>query len=135
MLGFAIPILHLFNWSRIEFPLCRRCKKRFFIQRWGRTLFLWAAMIVALIFLAPRFNQFAPSIRRYLIVGSALLALIPYMAFEVFVPRAFSVFAGQGRTSYDFASRTVAMQFYLANSQRYPNAKIRIDMDWKLPRT
>ena len=123
---FFMPILWLFRWSRVEFPLCRNCLFRFYFQRWGRWILCCALIAIAFPIIAPYYREWSPLFRKIAIGVSCFVAMIPYVLFEVFVPRAFNTTSYPKTTTYEFASQDLALQFYALNTQRYPKAEITI---------
>jgi len=123
---FLMPILYLFGWSRVEFPLCSACKPRFYFQRWGRTVVCWLVVGVAVFAAMPHFDEWNRLTRKFAVGGLALIALVPYIAFELFVPRSFDVTSGSASTDYEFASEEYAVEFFALNKAENPSAKIEI---------
>ena len=123
---FFLPLLYLFGWSRVEFPLCRECKPRFYMQRWGRTVVCWSIIIVAIFAFMPYFETSSRLARRLAVGGIAMLALAPYILFELFVPRSFEVTSSGATRTYEFASQEYAIHFYALNCAEYPHAKIEM---------
>ncbi|WP_234952724.1 hypothetical protein [Rhodopirellula baltica] len=123
---FLMPILYLFGWSRVEFPLCSACEPRFYFQRWGRTVVCWLVVGVAVFAAMPHFEEWNRLTRKFAVGGLALIALVPYIAFELFVPRSFDVTSGNASTDYEFASEEYAVEFFALNKAENPSAKIEM---------
>lgn len=83
-------------------------------------------MGIAFPIIAPYYKEWSSLFRKIAIGVSCIVALIPYILFEVFVPRAFNTTSYPKTTTYEFASRDLAFQFYVLNTQRYPKAEITI---------
>ncbi|MAP08385.1 MAG: hypothetical protein CMM00_06015 [Rhodopirellula sp.] len=121
---FFTPILYLFGWSRTEIPICRGCKPRFYLQRWGRTTICWAIAIGVLSVAWPYFDDWGRLTKKIALAGLAILAIAPYIAFEVFWPRSFDTTAEGGKVTYEFASQAYALQFYLLNREHVTKSDI-----------
>jgi hypothetical protein len=117
LISFFLPILHLFGWSRVEIPICRRCKPRFYFQRWGRTAICWAIAIGVIAIAWPYFNEWDRLTKKIAIAGIGILAIAPYIAFEVLWPRLFDTTAEGDKVTYEFASEEYAKLFYLMNDE------------------
>lgn len=115
--SFLMPILYLFGWSRTEIPICRACKPRFYLQRWGRAAICWAILFTVVAFAWPYFDGWGRLTKKLAIAGLAMLALVPYAAFEVFWPRTFDTTADGDTVTYQFASQAYARLFYLRNRE------------------
>ncbi len=126
--SFFMPILYLFGWSRIEFPIHQSCKHRFYLQRWGRTVSCWTIVIVAAYFSMPYFDGWSPLTKKLAVAGIVLLACVPYFLFELFFPRSFDVTSGNANTTYEFASNDYAVEFCDSNRAKHPNVKIKFEI-------
>lgn len=126
--AFLMPIMLVFGWSRVEFPICYGCKSRFYFQRWGRSAICWAIMIIAVPLVMPYFAQWDRMTRRLAVGGIVILIMIPWIMFEIFFPRSFDTTAGSSKVSYEFRSRALGMKFFLRNIDKHPNAKITIEL-------
>lgn len=101
-----MPILLLFGWSRVEVPICRSCKPRFYMQRWGRTLLCWAIVFAVISLAWPYFEGWSRLTKKLAILGLALVALVPYGVLEVFWPRSFDTTASGDKVDYEFRSES-----------------------------
>jgi hypothetical protein len=115
--SFFFPILLLFGWSRVEVPICRACKPRFYFQRWGRTAICWTILFAVIAIAWPYFDGWDRLTKKIAIAGLALLAILPYAAFEVLWPRLFDTTANGDEVTYEFASLEYAKMFYLRNRE------------------
>lgn len=112
---FFVPILMLFGWSRVEIPICKRCKFRFRLQRWGRELTGWLLMLVACSFIWPYFRTW-PSLTRKIVVAALVIVVVsPHFLIEVFWPRIFDTTADSDSIDYEFASEEYADEFAVLN--------------------
>jgi hypothetical protein len=115
LIGFFVPILFLFGWSRVAVPICGGCKTRFRMQRWGRQVITIALIFAAIALIFPHFKEWSPLARKVIVGGLALLAVLPYFLFEAFWPRYFETTASKKSIDYEFADRDYAVEFYLLN--------------------
>lgn len=81
---------------------------------------------IAITILAPYYRELPPIARKIALGVSVLIAVAPYILFEVFVPRSFDTTSYPKTTSYEFASEDLALDFYHLNVERYPDEKITI---------
>jgi hypothetical protein len=115
LLIFFIPLLWFFGWSRLEIPICKACKPRYRLQRWGREALSMAIIIGALLFIAPYFKTW-PGLTRKIVVAVLVLAVIaPYALAEVLWPRIFDSTARHDSIDYEFASPHYAAEFHELN--------------------
>jgi hypothetical protein len=115
------PILVFFGWSRVEAPICRGCKWRFGLQRWGRRLIGLTLVIAAAWWFLPDFAAWSPLFRRRFFKRLARLAwatlfAVPYVLVEVFRPRIFTTDAHGDKVDYKFASAEYAAEFQALNA-------------------
>jgi hypothetical protein len=116
VLAFFMPILLLFGWSRVEVPICRSCKPRFRLQRWGRELVCWTLVLILIWWLMPHFKGWSGLTRKLAVGGLVLLGISPYIFAEVFWPRIFDTTARGKEVDYEFASPEYAAEFERLNS-------------------
>jgi hypothetical protein len=114
---FLTPLLYLLGWSSTEIPICRACKPRFYFQRWGRTAICWAILFAVIAIAWPRFDGWDRLTKKMALAGLAMLAILPYAAFEVLWPRLFDTTASGDEVTYEFASLEYAKLFYLLNRE------------------
>lgn len=124
---FFAPFLFLFGWSRIEFPICSSCKPRFYVERWGRMAICWTIVVLACIFVGPFFNNWDPTTRKVALAVACVLVAAPYILYEIVFPRSFDTTSYPNKTTYEFKSQQLALQFYAINREKYPHAIITID--------
>jgi hypothetical protein len=123
---FFAPILSVFGWSRTEIPICRWCKPRFYFQRWGRTLLCMAILMAAITIAWPYFDNWGRLTKKIAIAGFALIAMAPYVAFEILWPRSFNIAAEGSNVTYEFASKSYAIQFYQLNREHILKSDIEV---------
>jgi hypothetical protein len=117
LLSFFIPLLLLFGWSRVELPICRGCKSRFRLQRWGRELVLWVLIIIAVWLIMPYFSDWSRLTKKVVVGVLVLLAISPSIIAEVLWPRIFNTTAQAGRVDYEFADAGYAAEFHELNRE------------------
>jgi hypothetical protein len=113
-LAFLAPILLLFGWRRVRAPISRRYRARFYMQTFGRDIIMIALIILAVFEFMPALGRNA-SFRKFKVAGLVLVALSPWILFEVFFPRCFDVTARGEWIDYEFASAEYAKEFALLN--------------------
>lgn len=116
-LGFFLPILMLFGWSRVELPVCRGCKLRFRAQRWSRELVSWAVIIIAVWYMMPYFSEWSSFTKKIVVGALAVCAVAPMVMAEVFWPRIFDTTAQGKMVDYEFADADYALEFYAVNRE------------------
>ena len=115
MLIFFIPILWLFGWSRVEIPICKACKPRYRLQRWGREVLSAVIIIGAVFLIAPHFKSWQRLTRNIVVALLVIAILAPYILAEVLWPRIFDTTARKDSIDYEFASPHYAAEFYELN--------------------
>jgi hypothetical protein len=116
ILIFFLPIFWLFGWSKVTVPICRKCKPRFRLQRWGRELILWTLVTVAVFLIMPHFKAWSRLTRKVVVGVLGVVALSPYLLAEVFWPRIFDTTARKRWVDYEFASADYAREFQALNA-------------------
>ena len=127
LLSFFVPILSMFGWKKIEFPVCEACNGEFFRQRWIRSIICWSIICVVVFVTLPYFKGMNHLFAKLSVIASGLAAIIPHIVFEVFFPRWFDVTASKHETKYEFRSEDYATDFYVLNQEAYPGVEIKID--------
>jgi len=116
ILVFFIPLLWIFGWSRVEIPICKKCKPRYRLQRWGRLFITCALIAVALWLIIPHFKVWSPFLRKVVVGVLVLLAISPYVLAEVIWPPFFDTTARSDSIDYEFASPEYAAEFHNLNA-------------------
>ena len=117
-LGYIFPFLFLFGWSRVEIPICRSCKPRFYAQRWSRVILCWLLVAVAYFYGMPLLSDWSRLGQKAAILGVVAVAMLPYILFEIFWPRYFDTTASGDDVTYMFASDIYACEFAVLNFER-----------------
>lgn len=128
-LAFFIPLLMLFGWSRVEIPICQKCKPRFRLQRWGRELISWGLIIVAVLLIMPYFSGWSGLAKKIVVGALALLAVSPSIIAEVIWPRIFDTTAQNDTMDYEFASEEYAAEFHAINQLHIIESEVDFDAD------
>lgn len=121
-----LPVLMLSGWSRIEVPVCKRCRNRFFLQRWGRSLAAWAIIAAAIWGVSLFVPQWDATVRKLVIFGAGMIVALQYVLLEGLLPRKFDISASSTKTTYELKSSSAAFEFYLVNRNNHPDAEISI---------
>jgi hypothetical protein len=114
-LTFIIPFLWIFGWSRVEVPICKACKPRYRVQRWGRELICWALLIAAFVLIPPHFKSWSRVTRNIVILVLGFAVISVWALAEVIWPRIFDTTARTDSIDYEFASPHYAAEFYELN--------------------
>jgi hypothetical protein len=113
-----LPVLWAFGWSHVDAPICTPCKPKFRLQRWLRTLALYAVIFAALLFIGPKLAAWSGWSRRLRGIGFLLVAAIPVAILEVLKPRRFTTSTHGESIDYQFASPHYAAEFKALNEPR-----------------
>jgi hypothetical protein len=116
LLTLVLPILILFGWSRVEAPICQRCKPRFRFQHWGRDLLCLIVVLALASWLWPMFKDWSSLNRKLAMLGLFLLAFAPFVLAETYWPRRFDATMNKYRIEYEFAFASYANEFRELNS-------------------
>ena len=112
---FLLPIVLLFGWSKVSFPLCRNCRKKFFAQRWGRFAVYMILIATGLAILNPYISELTWLSRRFSLLVLLGLTLLPLIILEMIWPKIFSTTATRKTVEYQFASCDYALKFSRLN--------------------
>jgi hypothetical protein len=123
-LVFFLPILWIFGWSRVEVPICKKCKPRFRLQRWGRELGCWVLILTAVWFIYPHFKDWSRFTRRIVVGALVIIAITPYVLAEVIWPRIFETTARKDSVDYEFASAGYAAEFHELNEEHVLESEV-----------
>jgi hypothetical protein len=115
ILAFLAPILLVFGWKTYRAPICRGYKARFYFFHYGREVVMIILVVIALWKVMPLFDRH-DGFRKFKVAGVMLIAVSPWIFFEIFVPRKFNVTAGSNWVDYEFASNEYAGEFALLNA-------------------
>ncbi len=115
LLHFLSPFLILFGWRKVRAPIFSRNHAKFYLQAYGRNLITLAVVIVALVYIIPMFEPGSPW-RKLKILGLCLVALLPWILFQVLYPPRFDVTVYDDVVDYEFASAIYAAEFAEINS-------------------
>jgi len=114
-LVYLMPLLIFLGWRSIGVPVCSSCKPKFHLQRWGRDALMAVLVILIFMVVGPRFSDLSGIIKKVTVAAVVLFAMIPYVIFEIFVPRCFDVTVHNNSIDYEFASEQYAREFQLLN--------------------
>lgn len=109
------PIFLLFGWYRVRVPIMKRHRAKYYLGTIGRDAALALASIVAYSPFAGLFQEDDP-LRNYKVLGLLLLVAVPWILFEVLVPRCVDVEARGNWIEYSFKSHQYAERFRFLNS-------------------
>lgn len=110
------PIFALTGWSRVQVPICRKCKLMFRAQAWSRRLLILALLVLA-IWLTPEFAMIdSRFLKRLAGLAFCAVMILPYLILEIFFPRYFTTQASRDAVDYEFESSDYADAFYALNA-------------------
>jgi hypothetical protein len=100
----------------VRVPTCTTCGWKLHLQRW-LSLLLTIGVTVAVYFLIwPLVSDQVPrALRKWVMMGLALLCLMPLFLYEVFKPAAISITAYSDSVDYEFRNEELALEFAALN--------------------
>lgn len=117
-LVFLIPLLWMFGWSRVEIPICGKCKSRYRLQRWGRATACFGLIIIACWFILPHLKALSPTLKKFVGAALVLLAISPFVLLEVLWPPYFDTTAKSDTVDYEFSDAEYADEFRELNQEK-----------------
>jgi len=125
LVSFFVPFLMILGRSTVAVPICRGCKSRFRLQRWGR-YFIGAAISLAAVWLIyPHFKGWSRTLRNLAAGGLALLAASPFFVFQVIWPPYIDTTADRKSIDYEFADLQYAAEFLELNAACVVKSDVR----------
>lgn len=115
LLSLYVPVAAFFGRLRYAVPACAPCASRFWRQYWGRTIASWVLVAVAVAVVYPFVASLSWGLRRTAGAAMCIVALSPYILFEVMWPRFFEVHVQSESVEFMFASGDYADAFARAN--------------------
>lgn len=98
-------------------PACAGCSWRQLFLRLLSLVVTIATVVVAFWWIWPLFKEAVPAgLRRWAMMGLAIVCLLPQILFEVFFARPFDVTAYSESVDYEFTSSDYAIEFALWNA-------------------
>ncbi len=125
LLAFFMPLLMLFNLSRLEVPICISCKKRFLFQRWSRQIISFVVAMIAIFLITPYFSDWSELTRKLAVGGIVLLIIMPIIILEVIWPRIFDITTRKNSVDYEFSDSDYGLEFYELNKENV----IKLDLN------
>lgn len=121
LMSFFSPLLYFFGKkSTVDVPCCSTCRGAFRLQRWGRKAVMWV-MLIAAGGVAWQFRDSVEGrgLRKLALVGIAIVALAPFIVWEVFRPPYFDITANSKDVDYEFQSEAYAHEFATLNGVEF----------------
>ena len=104
--SFLAPLFALFtNTERVEAPACTACAKAMGRVRTGRGALGW--VLIAIVFALA----FTFGVKKWVLVTGVLLAIVPEILLDVFVPQSFDTTVFREHVDYEFRDAEFAAEF------------------------
>jgi hypothetical protein len=101
----------------VKAPACRRCGWKLHAARWNALIVTLGLAFLIFWFLDPILAAHVPrALRKWALVGSAFLCLLPLFAFQVYFPQAFDITAYGDNVDYEFRNAWYALEFASLNT-------------------
>jgi len=105
----------------VQAPACRRCSWQLHFQRFGSLLLTLALIYVAFWHVWPLLKiEVARPLQKWIMLGIALVCLLPQIFYEVVFPHPFSITAFSNSVDDEFRDEELAIEF----------ANLNADADW-----
>ena len=102
-------------------PACTSCGRRLHLMRFGSLLVIIAGAFIACWVAWPLISEHFPRpIRKWIVMGLALLLLLPYCLYQALNPHPFDITAHSDSVDYEFRDPAMACEF----------AELNEDADW-----
>lgn len=100
----------------VKVPTCHGCGWRFQARRLVGVLITCAVIAAVLVWGWPLMQDVVPKgLKRWTVLGLAIVCLLPFILFEIFFAPAFQITAYSGSVDYEFADWDYAYDFALLN--------------------
>lgn len=101
----------------VHIPACSRCALRIRIQRVGSTIVILAIASFIIFLVWPYVDDLvARSLRKWVVMALALLAISPWFLWEVFFPPSIDITAYSDSVDYEFRDSKYASDFASMNA-------------------
>jgi hypothetical protein len=107
----------------VEVPACEPCRNRMRRQRWVQFTVDAIVIVIGVSAAMSLLQSYHGPFKKWLILGIALLCLLPVVLWETFFPRPFDMTAFTDTVDYEFRDAAYAQEFALLNE---PTAE-----DWR----
>jgi hypothetical protein len=97
-------------------PACKPCGRKMHVSRIS-SLVVTGVLVLLMLFLVWPFcrEHVDPRFEKWVMMGLALIAILPQVAYEVFFPRPFDMSPFKTSVDYEFASKEYAVDFAMQN--------------------
>ena len=99
----------------VEIPSCEPCRDRMRRQRWLQFAVNGVVIAASVVVAGSLFQWYQGPFKRWLMLGTVLVFLIPVMLWETFFPRAFDMTAYASTVDYEFRDPDYAAEFARLN--------------------
>lgn len=102
----------------VKAPACPSCSRRLHLGRFASLLVTIALGCAALWLIWPHLSASVPSsVKRWAMMGLALLCIAPQLVFEAFFPKPFDITAYSDSVDYEFTDEDLAVDFAAFNHE------------------
>ncbi len=99
----------------VRAPICQVCLSDFRRSRYVRSLIEWSVTAVCLLAAFWMFNAYDGPFRKWVIILTAIVLIVPYAIWATSHPLAFDVTATRDSVTYEFADDSYAEEFAREN--------------------
>jgi hypothetical protein len=103
-----------------EVPACEPCLARMRRQRWVQLAVNVVAIVIGVTVAGALLQWYEGPLKRWLMMGVALVCLLPVFVWEELVPRPFDLTAYSNTVDYEFRDSDYAIEFALLNDPAVP---------------
>ena len=116
-IGWWTWLLWMFgNPFSVKAPACTWCGLRLHLNRLVSLLITLGLIAVAFVYLWPLVSDEFPRLaRKWIMMGMALLCLVPQVIYELFFPHPFDITAHANSVDYEFGDAVMAYEFAKLN--------------------
>jgi hypothetical protein len=123
-------LAHVFGWLwipgtrvSVRVPTCHRCAWIIRVRYWGALLAMVTIMAIVIWLLNPLLSDLNNTVRRLILFAACLIAIIPIVAIDRFLPPAFDITASADTVNYEFVSPVCALEFMELNTSEDRDAR------------
>ncbi len=99
----------------VEVPACAPCRARMRRQRWVQFVVNVTVIVIGVSVAISLLHSYHGPLKKWLVLGIALLCLLPVVLWETFFPRPFDMTAFTNTVDYEFRDAAYAEEFAMLN--------------------